>query len=764
MISIASVAALGHKLVGLPQYSTATGTSPFPIHVLLILVGRGLAPYDIDNHVNNFVLPHLIDEPDIVLLRVHRSAAERVKTVIEEAIGIRDRFEGRAIGILSLTANSLWAIRWVHEVAPANSHPPIEATEEMLIDLARCAELSLYADRPGAVLPKSESFHYEGPNGSHYSSYFRGPFAFNSRDSVDGLAFWIVPQVPLQSTILLDSPGLLGVGLGIADYFRVELDCPSDMVPTVEARDYYGEEPALIACRLQSAANSDRPVVILSSIVSSGNSLDAMGSACADAGFEDVSSVVLFGGKGSDADSTPIQMLTMDLTSQPDDVCTSCLEERKPVVRIRRSTGLVEVSALIARARVTQSAGSLAADFFSRYRLYPGVVSVHNDQHDFRRHHVIDISLRTLAATPEFRSRCEAKLEPLRGRTVTVLHPAHDDARALATLVKEYSNAGVIIECNPALLGELSASEREGIRTADLVLVVDDVALTGSRLRQYRAFLNLYGLVDGAGRPEIGSFVGVLRPSSTDRRAAIMDMVDRPTGLLFAEELLLPDWRGPDCPWCAELRQIESMRIPRGSLLERRHSQLAAGGLTSELFIPYSSNDRPEAHGPLLGDADDTEDIIDTGMSRDAMDLGPRSVFGDLQDESQIFVAISSALQVMRDRERKQQDNSLSETFTSPISRVLAPEFYLTGRFYAPVVLCSILRGARRFDLRAAAIEPALRQAVGERFVDLPALRGELLYAMARGVLPRPSEIAEPETRHGMDQSIRGFLSNLSRP
>jgi hypothetical protein len=335
---------------------------------------------------------------------------------------------------------------------------------------------------------------------------------------------------------------------------------------------------------------------------------------------------------------------------------------------------------------------------------------------------------------------------------IVVLHPAHPHAAALGRLVSELIGAGAIVECDPPNLGQISPDERDALTAADLILLVDDVAITGTRIRQYRAYLNLLHIVAAADGPEVGGVVGVLRPSSTARREAILDLIDRPSRLLFAEEIMLPDWREPDCPWCHELRFIKRSRVASESLMDLRRARLQAGGLTSELFLPFSASVMPGAHEGFLGLLESPYDE----PPEDPMDLGPRSVFGELEDESQVFVAIASALQRMRDR---QVDDSLSDSFTSPISKVLSPEFFVSGRFYAPVILCSILRASRRFDIRATAIESRLRKAVGERYADLPAIRAELLYTMARGVLPRPSEVADRELLSGIDPSVGTFLT-----
>src|SRR5713226_2771767 len=136
MPPITSVAAIGHKLSELPRFSGAEDEAGFPLHVLLILVGRGIAAESIDNHVNTFVLRHLVDEPDVILLRVHPTQAEDVLHEVEDSIGLRNRFEGRAIGVLTLTTELKWVIRWVAGISPSEALPPIGISNESLIKQA----------------------------------------------------------------------------------------------------------------------------------------------------------------------------------------------------------------------------------------------------------------------------------------------------------------------------------------------------------------------------------------------------------------------------------------------------------------------------------------------------------------------------------------------------------------------------------------------------------------------------------------------------
>jgi hypothetical protein len=232
--------------------------------------------------------------------------------------------------------------------------------------------------------------------------------------------------------------------------------------------------------------------------------------------------------------------------------------------------------------------------------------------------------------------------------------------------------------------------------------------------------------------------------------------------LRSVEEMLLPDWQAADCPWCIELDQLASSPIEEGSLLWARRellrSSVHSSGLEHDLFIPWSpAHTFGHAEGEVLPPP---MEAALAGLAVDELELGPRSVFGNLRTEAQVFVAVASAVQELRANGTPDSPGAgLSESFTSPISRVLTPESYLSGRYYAPVILGSILRATRRFDLRATAIESRLRQQVGERLSDpASAARAEILYAIGAGQLPRPSELADPEVMSGGDPSVLEFL------
>lgn len=734
------------------------------VHVLCVLVGRGLDPNGIDNQINTFVLPLLKDEVDYVVVRVHPKMADEMFGILNGAFGIA-RFPSSRICVVSRSSDQV-TIRWIG--VDLNLAMPERLDDQSVVRLARLGEFTMFAAQNGAVLPRNELFHYETSGGTHYRSYFRGGFALATKDHIDGFAFWVSPKIPKHAVILVDNPSLLAAALGTADYLRRELSYTEDEAPVVESRDYYGESATYVATRIAKLApNTLRRVVVLSSIVSTGNSVRDLSVACTQAGYPSVYQLPIFGTIDHPIELEPplhVLPFSFDRTSGE---CRYCIDEQIPVVRIGGDNNLVEVTALCREATVNMPAAKQAREFFDRYSSDEMLVSVHRNQHDNRRHHMIDVDIsRLLAESSGLRSvfidRLHESLVKFQGIRCVVVHPDHEQAAELAKASGQFLDCPVIC-ADPTEIANLPDWQRTELTAAACIVLVDDVCISGSRLRQYRKSLNAARVISEAGFPAVGAVFGLMRPPTEIARRHIVEMIDF-SGTVqlasFVEELLLPDWPAQNCPWCEELAAIERATPEVGTLLETRARMLRESeqGLTTELFLPWNSVAFPKT-APLV-----PEDEPESHQGE--RELGPRSIFGDLKTEAQVFVAVACAIQNLRswsevavlgETERK----GLSESFSSPIARVLSPESYLSGRYYAPVILASILRAARRFDLRATVIEPRVRKRLGERLRDTQTHRAELLYAIGTGKLPTPSEVTDPDLKVGIDESIDLLLGSL---
>lgn len=122
--------------------------------------------------------------------------------------------------------------------------------------------------------------------------------------------------------------------------------------------------------------------------------------------------------------------------------------------------------------------------------------------------------------------------------------------------------------------------------------------------------------------------------------------------------------------------------------------------------------------------------------------LGIGSIFGNVQG-ADLAISVASAIQYMRGKHRDKNGtwlfSELDEQFHSPISKTLDPEFFVTKRFFEPVLKASILRSARAHDIVAAGYERELMDQLDILIRD-DVFRGlwwELAVAMAVDQLPR---------------------------
>ena len=331
-------------------------------------------------------------------------------------------------------------------------------------------------------------------------------------------------------------------------------------------------------------------------------------------------------------------------------------------------------------------------------------------------------------------------LERLPRRPDCIVAPRHPDAELLATAAAEATNA-YLIQANEAELLQLEPAAKEQLSQASTILIVDDVTITGTRLRGFKNYLRLGNFLDAS--TNVAFMPGICRPSWSTRLHAIRDMVGV-DWFIPIETLLLPDWRHDLCPWCWELDALkqEMSFFPDSELMRARYESLrnTASGLTSDLFLHWS------------------EGFATPDRGADYWKLGPGSIFG-VSGEVELFIAVASAMQALRDQHR------LNDVYQAAVARVLAPSFYLVGRYYDPIITASILRAAYRHDLSAAATDDELMRVVHDRLNDDASreLRSELILAAGRGRLPRslwPVMMERLESDHP-EPGVGAFLKSL---
>lgn len=669
---------------------------------------------------------------EAIVLRLHSPEVDELMADDHMVDALGRRFEGLPILLAHLGPD-----RAIRLTPLGESASTVGYDSRQLLDAVRFAELDSWLQQPGVVLPPSDDFHYEGPNGCRYESFMRVGTAIQGTEILDSVAFWLQPYLDGSPIVVLDSWTILSVGLNL-DRYATQSGPPTLHVAGVECLKAYNEDKDELRVRLDGLAarlaDPRPPALLVSSVVSSSALHGSLEELIGEAGFAPIESVALYGGESSPG----------TIFCRPENVARYWAPEDCPLesasVAIAPSTYLVEVAPDPKTVSIAYPNAEQAWDFFDRYS---GVdsLSVHRDQHDGERHHLVHIDVDRLAAESEFLARLGTTLDSL-PRIDVVLSPDHSAARGLARTASDRLGAELVV-ANEGELPKLPAEERQKLCEATRILLVDDVVITGSRIRGYRNFLRVGDFLSGECPPEIHILVGVARVDDNNQLRGIENMADLRRRFHAVERLMLPNWDETECPWCWELRRLEELGsdLVLTERLEARGEALrdSARGLRSSLFIPWPGSESEAG-------------------TQSTWTLGPGSIF-HVRSEADLFAAVASAVQSLR------AAGDLTERHQYPLARVLAFEHWLTGRYYDPVITAAILRATRRHDLRTAKIEPGLRRATARRLRENGSrgLRGEVMMAAARGHLPLGPDLAVDGELLNDPEADAGFVDLLHR-
>jgi hypothetical protein len=741
------VAVLGSRTrlrqVDLPGNPEAISAEP-----LLVCIPRYADLSDLDRQVHELSEDSRLPA-DLIVLRAHPREAQRLAAQDEgyaaDAVDLLHKRSRRPVALLH------WAdgAHRLNRLAPGDS----EAYEDVdgFLEQLRQAELSTYAAEPGVVLPRSSTFHYLGPNGKHYRSFLRAGSALQAPEPLDGAAFWLLPYVGEDTAVVVDSSTISLVALHLGQYLREEDLAPDLSVRLVEPMRGYDHAAAdnMIA-RLTAAmpdVHTRQRALVLVSIASTGGLARLGRTRMRDnLGFVQVRTVALF---GPPHDSEPIPhlddvfcRLPADLDRTEADDCVECrpaVRGLSPALPISPDTYLLGVSQSTVATEISAAAVADVDQLVTRYH-DTGAFFAHRDEPPDRRrvrrrHHAIYVDVLRLADSEHFRQETARLARTLRGSVDALLAPDHPAAAAIVDIVQDELELPFVIR-DAEDLGKMTPEERKTIDVPRL-LIVDDAVITGGRLRGFRLGL----LAEKIFPRDLHLFVGLSRPQTEADELAIKNVVhqlgQREVTFHAVERMLLPNWQEDECPWCWERERIAEHGREQGDdvsdRLMDRHQALVAtqAGLTVNLFWGLD-----DGHFPL----------------------GPNSVFGDENlSQAEVFAAVASSIQRLR------SDGYLDEQFTPPVSKVLVPEFWEVGRFYASPITASILRASRRHDLLApvpgkrfiAAADARLREHASRN------QRPEFLLALAAGKIPPTMGALDALTSEDMDPGMFSLFNRL---
>lgn len=554
----------------------------------------------------------------------------------------------------------------------------------------------------------SASYHFLTPSLRHSSSFVRVADAVRSASALDTLAFWLLPVVQGSDLLVTDTWSFAAVPLRAV--VLANQTTPVDALPGHPAVLF--DDCRNTLQRSLEALPQTSTVLFVLSAVATGDGVKRIKSVV-NQSRPDLNQrwVAVYGFSNSPADVEILCRLDEEYESfDSEQECKWCREDSKP---LRLDPQLYHLrSPDERRVLLTKKHLDRGRPFLKQYGGVSGVLCAHRqDPHD-DRHHAFDVNVFALLAAESFLSKFVEALKRLGEAPDLVVTPDHPAGRKLGNLVSQVCRSPHLVH-NTLGASKMAAKDARELNAAKVLLIVDDVVNTGTRLEQYNrslrenfdSFQEVHFLV-GVARPESSSDLDAIRRSLTEQHPWKAEFA-------FLEELLLPNWGAEACPWCAEydiLAGVSERLASPPEWLTRRLLDLTQRerGLSGTPFMMLPGlSARPLGDGSPLGPAG----------------LPPMAA----------LAGVAAGLQELRSDERE--------------GKRLSPEFPMANVF-SPGNLFRYSEGL----LRACLLRAVRPREWGESFRSSPMevynkyirrdgeVLGELLLAVARrAVLPWPN-------------------------
>ena len=621
--------------------------------------------------------------------------------------------------------------------------------KDALLDLVRIAELRHYAR--DAVLRVDHPRIFRAPSGKYCPLFIRVGNVQISRMALNAFFYWLLPSLKNVTAIVTDTWSISSVALNAARLLATYCTgtpqaCDVDMLP----RYHDGSEGTVSDVKTvmtRAFGNGRGKVLVLISASMSGNLVIKLRNTIQALGLpESVFRFQLLYGLQKESSIPPLCDISEGFRENE---YFSYSDEHGDDAQVIEIDGRSYFPLRVSENAhdIKKNTTKKAKEIFERYK-NRNVFSVHRDSHlaprEFHRHHGIYVDVGRAMHAFAFRRRFVNVLAGITCPTA-IITPPHDAGCCLADFAKRYLerkhncmvgvHAHVDLDFSNGVKNEALQGMLARMSWGESILIVDDVAITGSRLAGYQKQLRELRF-----KGRIHYIIGVARP---DRKK---HWKDQQTRLRYrdnspkdqhhtadcVEFVLLPNLDAESCPWCNELavyRQISQSRIELKEEIIRRCRELQIGKSTFQ---------------------SEKENVFFTLVAHTKLNFTPNSIFMSAPaTEGDVFAAVASALQSMRDEE------ILMPSF--PDITVLNWENYLGGHFTDSLLRAAILRAATVAELRyaTAAKEAERVKAVSEVLKSNDSgtfnLTAELAVAALLGKVPRKAFVETDRRDDGWD-------------
>jgi hypothetical protein len=580
---------------------------------------------------------------------------------------------------------------------------------KMFLQWLQDKELYQYVKQSNGLFQAKPQFVYKVPSQRFVNMFLRVGNVQRDRQVLDAFFFWMLPFLKERNAILTDTWSISSIALNAGRFLERYWSTLSDVKEIdrtseenkcrIDMLSRYPDTLALLSTETRDALqrvseDGKRKVLVLLSAVATGNSLARLRETVAqlEQSGNDFAFLALY---KLCADCTVPYLC--DLSSGIGRMKFSAIPKReigsRTIIEIDRGTYFpleVKETAL----EIKQAHAAPAKDFFTRYRNC-SAVSLHRDaldlSHQEHRHHGIYVDIEPMLRQSEFLAKLQAEVNQLDKKPALIITPPHRAGTAFAKRAQEIMSEkwGQFIEIlvHPDLHPS-TAKIPEQLRHAnheDVILIVDDVSVTGKRLARYQQSLRELSY---PGR--IIYLIGVARPEAEKNWIRRQKELAYRAGslpkhkIISLEHVVLPDWDRKTCPWCVETKVLTQLKA-RGRLTDATIS-----AVTKRVMILEKARRRKGLISNAIWRPDGSNP---TQLSQNSIfvniDSGPAT-------EADVIAAVGAALQRMRTTTSDHEERLESGY---PHVSILDPENYFGFRFNDDLLRLAILRSANVAEL-----------------------------------------------------------------
>ncbi|MCH7915732.1 MAG: hypothetical protein IH856_22305 [Deltaproteobacteria bacterium] len=639
-----------------------------------------------------------LDQTDVLIVR---PPADRMISNLSEITGQLTPFVERCprseVGVLyssdySIELSENMNTKSVGTFLKSVDHP-------QFLEWLRERELRQYMHRSAALFQARPNFIYRSPSQSYVNVFLRVGNVQLSRQCLDAFFFWMLHHLKGITGILAETWSISSIALNAARlverYDRKDPKrCHVDMLSSY----HDGSADILPEVRdsLHRVSQDNGHILTLISVIGTGRSFDRLKRTILEEGDPNVNVKYL-------------ALYKMATNIEIESLCDLSINElygqKLPDIKIECSDtpnglSVVEVDGRTYfplhmednPVKIQGPSARPSMEFFTKYQ-GTGAVRLHRDTLDINgirlRHHGVDIDVDPLLQCRNFRDAFISKLIEKDLKPAAIIVPPHQAGRNISALAMktwtEKSGETCELVTHPDLhpgSDDIPKDFLGSLDEEDIILILDDVSVTGERLRRYQKHLRELEY-----RGRIHYLVGVARPeSNSDWDLHERDLKyrsgrkDKPHVVDFVEKILLPDWTDrpeqPDklCPWCDEMNRLRS-------LYREPESLGPAVRLVAERIVELQT-------------AAASRGLIDNAIWRRRGDTGisltENSIFLNYRNASDadIVAAVASTLQRMRTQGK---GNRLEYLY--PHATVIDPDDYFKS-FNDVILSFAILRSA----------------------------------------------------------------------